>query len=340
MRIMSSSELRPDVLPKQSITLSNEELASGRLSPETRALAGLILSCRGYVVLKNALTLEFVDTIRQEMLAIYNDCRHTLDTVETGAGANDAQHFYLSSKKRATFWFRKARWRIFPRLVEPMSDPRLLANAFVVPILEDLLGEDFYCKYVSSDTCVDGSILQSPHSDVDSQTMYVGNQWRARGYVVNVPIMECGLHNGPIEVWPGGSHMWTTDLVGKYGIAPFVQDGRNPPAERAAEFFPSIKLAIGPGEILIRDLAMWHRGTPNPTTEPRTMLTMGFFRGDYYYGYGETSANVDEESFEQLHPRIQRMFAHHFSLKSSLKRKRTAAKKWLKGKLKPQRAAS
>ena len=96
----------------------------------------------------------------------------------------------------------------------------------------------------------------------------------------------------------------------------------------------------GPGEILIRDLAMWHRGTPNPTTEPRTMLTLGFFRGDYYYGYGETAANVDEESFPQLHPRIQRMFAHHFSLKSSLKRKRTAAKKWLKARLKPLRAAS
>lgn len=337
---MSTSEVRPDVLPKQAIVLSDEELASGKLSADTRELAGLILSCRGYVVLKNALTLDFVDEIRREMLDIYNDCRHTLNLAETGTAPSDVQKLHVSAKKRATFWYRKARWRIFPRMVAPMSDPRLMANQFVVPVLEDLLGEDFYCKYVSSDTCLDGSILQSPHTDVDSETMFVDNEWRARGYVVNFPIMECGLHNGPIEVWPGGSHMWSTRLVGKYGISPFVQDGRNPPAERAAEYFPSIKLAIGPGEILIRDLAMWHRGTPNPTAEPRTMLTLGFFRSDYYYGYGETGANVDEECFKDLHPRVQRMFAHHFSLKSSLKRKRTAAKQWVKARLKPLRAAS
>jgi hypothetical protein len=86
------------------------------------------------------------------------------------------------------------------------ADARLLANPFVVPILNRLLGESFCCRYVSSDTCLEGAILQSPHSDIDGDEVFVGGVWKPRGYIVNVPVMECGLHNGPLEVWPGGSH--------------------------------------------------------------------------------------------------------------------------------------
>ena len=37
-----------------------DEQASGTLSPEHRKLAALILSCRGYVIIKDALTPEFI----------------------------------------------------------------------------------------------------------------------------------------------------------------------------------------------------------------------------------------------------------------------------------------
>jgi hypothetical protein len=86
-----------------------------------------------------------------------------------------------------------------------------------------------------------------------------------------------------------------------------------------------------PGEILIRDLAMWHRGTPNPTDEPRTMLALGYFRRDHVYGYADPSYNVDEALFRGLHPRIQKMYEPHFSLVSRLRRRqrqiRAAAKR-------------
>jgi ectoine hydroxylase-related dioxygenase (phytanoyl-CoA dioxygenase family) len=329
--------LRPDTLPQQALQLSKEELATGTLSKETRALAGLILSTRGYVILKDALSQEFIQQIGREVTEIYDDCRATLGTEETGTDADALHSVRVGKLKRASFWYRKARWRIFPWLTAPMSDPRLLANPYVVPILEDLLGRDFYCKYVSSDTCLDGSILQSPHSDIDNNDVMVNNRWQARGYIVNIPVMECGLHNGPLEVWPGGSHMWTSDLLEQYGLEPNIQDGRNPPVERVAEYLPSVKVVLLPGEILIRDLAMWHRGTPNPTDKPRTMLTLGFFRGNHPYGYGDASFNLDREAFRQLHPRIRKMFDYHFNLRSSLKRKqkaiRSAAKSWIKSRL-------
>ena len=89
--------------------------------------------------------------------------------------------------------------------------------------------------------------------------------------------------------------------------------GAIPRSSGSPEFFPSIKVVLKPGEILIRDLAMWHRGTPNPTDQPRTMLTIGMFRADHEYGYGSPSYNLDDALYERLDPRIRRMFAYHFT---------------------------
>jgi ectoine hydroxylase-related dioxygenase (phytanoyl-CoA dioxygenase family) len=303
---------RPDVLPAQAITLSAAERAAGKFDPGNCELAAAILACRGYVLLRDALEPDFAAALAREMEDIYQDCRQT-HGVETGTAPEAAFRTEMSARRRATFWFRKSRWRIFPRLEGAMGDPRLLANPFVTPVLDRLLGDSFRCRYVSSDTCLDGAILQSPHSDIDGDKVYVNGIWKPRGFVVNVPVMECGLHNGPLEVWPGGSHMWDSNFLKPFGLVPNVQDGRNPAVERLAGYFPSIKVVLKPGEILIRDLAMWHRGTPNPTDQPRTMLTIGMFRADHEYGYGSPSYNLDDALYERLDPRIRRMFAYHFS---------------------------
>lgn len=335
--------IRPDQLPAQAIEISVDERTNGRLSPENHQLAMAVLSYRGYVILKDALDQPFVSTLKREFDEILEDCRVTTDLRETGADPLDSHMVHVSPRKQAHFWFRKSRWRIFPKLRGPFGHTRLLANGFVVPLLEDLLGGDYYCKYVTSDTCVKGAILQSPHSDISMVDAFVNNAWVPRGYVVNVPVMHCGLHNGPLEVWPGGSHFLTPELFQRFGLDPYVQDGRNPAVERVAEFFPSLKVDLKPGEILIRDPAMWHRGTPNPTEEPRTMITMGFFRSSYDYGYGDPSFNVDAQTYAQLPTRVRQMFAYHYTLPRTLRRKqkelrakaRALATTWVKARLRP-----
>jgi ectoine hydroxylase-related dioxygenase (phytanoyl-CoA dioxygenase family) len=315
---------------RHCIEISQRERDEGNLSPANRALAAVILSCRGYVILKDAIDLELVESLRRAFAPIYEDCRATSGAVETGTGADAPLRWQVASRTQATFWFRQSRWRIFPRLRPPISDPALLANPFVVPVLEHLLGPDFRLQYVSTDTCTQGSILQAPHSDIERRGILADNRWRARGFVVNVPLIECGLHNGPLEVWPGGSHMWTADLLDPE-LTLDIQDASNPPVEHIAAYFPSIKLPLQPGEVLIRDLAMWHRGTPNPTDQPRTMFTLGYFRRDYTYGYADIAFNVDEALFRNLHPRIQTMYAPYFGLANRLRRRqrrmRSAAKR-------------
>jgi hypothetical protein len=53
---------------------------------------------------------------------------------------------------------------------------------------------------------------------------------------------------------------------------------------------------------------MLHRGTPNRTRRPRTMLTACYLRRDHDHDYGTTEYNFDAELFAGLDPSIRRLF--------------------------------
>lgn len=294
----------PDPLDS-TIVISEEERRLGHLSAENRRLGAMLLHCRGYVVLSGAVPAELVARMRSAFNGIYADCK---------ASATGARAVVLSGKAtRTVFWERGARMRIFPRLTDPFNSPHVLANPFATPILEELLGARFYCKSVSSDTCMKGSVYQAPHRDLD---FYDGAD--AFGYMVNIPLMHCGLHNGPIEVWPSGSHLWHKKLFFKFGLPPNQQDGDNPPVEAFMKHIPSKLLDIGPGDLLIRDPGMWHRGTPNTLEEARTMLTISYFRRSYFYNYGDPYYGLDQEAFDGLESSVRRRFDYCYDRSSSL----------------------
>lgn len=295
------------------IELTQEERARGGLGPPHRALARSLLSCRGYVILRGALPSDATEAICAQMREVLEDCRASAaHAAETPSAAEAPKRLALARATGAVYWLRQNRWRVFPRLTGALGQPLLLANPFALGPLEELLGPGVHCKWVSSDTCCRGSILQSPHSDIENHDVLQDDAWRPRGYIVNVAITECGLHNGPLEVWPNGSHMFSSALTRQLGLSPDVQDGRNPPVEELAARMPSVKLSLAKGDVLIRDLAMWHRGTPNPTDAPRTMLTMAYFRAGYAYGYGDVAWNLSRADYEALAPGVRRLFAHHF----------------------------
>jgi hypothetical protein len=61
---------------------------------------------------------------------------------------------------------------------------------------------------------------------------------------------------------------------------------------------------------------MLHRGTPNSTRRPRTMLTLCFLRRGHEHEYGTTEYNLDAELFARLDPSVQPLFRARGSLTS------------------------
>ncbi|HET9622891.1 MAG TPA: phytanoyl-CoA dioxygenase family protein [Kofleriaceae bacterium] len=288
----------------RSIQISEEERRSGALSADHKKLGAMLLHGRGFVLLKNAVPEDLVTELRTVFRDIYADCK-------ASKAPDTSREITIGAATGTKFWHRNARYRIFPQLTGPFRDRFILANPFAFAILRETLGDDLYCKSVSSDTCVKGALRQAPHRDLD---FYDGA--RPFGATVNIPLMHCGLHNGPLEVWPGGSHLWHGEPFFKFGVLPFTQDGENPTVEALMEHVPSKKIELAPGDLLIRDPGMWHRGTPNPTDEPRTMLTTSYFRSSFYYDYGDPLHNLDEAQFAALDPAIKPLFAYAFDKSS------------------------
>ena len=274
------------------VTLGERE--AGRLDAESFRTAALLLHAAGYVVLRDALQRDLVAQAREAFDEILRDCEESRE--------GDAW-YQVSERHRAVFWERRARWRIFPKLRPPLSDPRLLANPLVVPVLAELLGSDFRCKFVSSDTCLKGSAMQAPHREFGA-----GGASESVAYMVNVPLSRNTRRNGPIEVWPGASHLWKAEVLERHGLSDDVQDDSNPGLEALAARIPSERLLLEPGDMLIRDPGMLHRGTPNRTRRPRTMLTLCFLRRGHEHEYGTTEYNLDAELFARLDPSVQRLF--------------------------------
>ena len=285
-----------------NIIISDRERRNGTLSIENAQLGVMLLHARGYVVIKGAVPESLVTELHSRFKTMYKDNVQRLHT-----GRHRTEYIGEGENGHSVFWEKKSRFRIFPKLRGPFASPHVVRNSFAEPILAETLGADYYCKFVSSDTCAKGAIKQAPHRDIDFY-----DEDTVRGCYVNIALMHCGLHNGPTEVWPGGSHLWRSEKFFKFNIHPFTQDDVNPAVEAFASHIPSKKIELQPGDLLIRDPGMWHRGTPNQTDEPRTMLTIGYFRKDYYFEYGDPFFNIDEDIYKELAPSVQELFAPFF----------------------------
>ncbi len=68
----------------------------------------------------------------------------------------------------------------FPEIEGANCKPLCRRNPFAEPIIADTLGTDYYCKFLSSNTCVKGAIMQAPHRDIE---FYIEDN--VRGRIVN-----------------------------------------------------------------------------------------------------------------------------------------------------------
>ncbi len=156
----------------------------------------------------------------------------------------------------------------------PFDDPDLFADPEILALVERLLGTDPALVYHASDTPLPGSEFQRVHSD----TRLLFPEYRLSlppyGLVLNIPLVECSETNGSLEYWPGGTHLW-----------PGGGD-----MEQLAAGLPSRRANMPAGSRLLRDLRMWHRGTPNRGDLPRPHLAWVYVRPWY--------------RFEQQPPRI------------------------------------
>ena len=169
------------------------------------------------------------------------------------------------------------------------ADETIFADADILKIVENLVGEDFVMCQLASDTPLKGSDYQEIHRDAPPLFPESENETPAFQLAVNFPLVDVTTENGPFEVARG------THLLSKQEGLKLVENGENPIEPICLEL----------GDVMIRDVRGLHRGTPNRTNEPRPMCVVGYSRRWLFRP--EVSITIPKTVWENLSPEAQKM---------------------------------
>ncbi len=248
--------------------LTETERRNKHLEPEALRLAVQQVQMNGYVLFEEVIPRERIGVIRDAFLTKLEEHRARMPS---NRGAN--------------------RYQMHLPFEEPFINPLIIANPLALSVIDALLGADCHCHYFASDTALPGSDYQAVHSDIQLLFPETTLSLPAYSIVVNIPLIDVKPEHGPVEVWPGGTHLMPGRLDMK-SLAPQMH---------------SELVTMPAGSLLIRDMRMWHRGTPNRSGEIRPHLALIYSR----FWFRETSyppIRIPHATYERLSERAQRLF--------------------------------
>jgi ectoine hydroxylase-related dioxygenase (phytanoyl-CoA dioxygenase family) len=248
---------------------SPEEIERGALSPGSLRLAVQRVKADGYVVLESVLSPEFIAELRAAFMRRFQE---HVAREDSNRGVN--------------------RYQMHLPFEMPFVDPRVIVNPIALSIIEAVLGPKVVCQYFASDTPMPGSDYQTVHSDIHALFPETDLVVPAYGLVLNIPLVDFRADNGPVEIWPGGTH-----------LAPMTLD-----MKALAPTMRSECVLMPAGSVLIRDLRMWHRGTPNRSSEPRPNIALIYARPWLKTEY--PPIQIPREAFERLPARAKELFRY------------------------------
>ena len=248
--------------------LTQDERTGGRLNPETLRFAVQQVQANGFVLFESVLPPDLVTELHTAFLRLLN------------------AYIARTGSNRGT-----NRYQMHLPFTPPFNDPRVVDNPIAMAVIEALLGDDCICHYFASDTPFPGSDYQQVHSDLPP--LFPGSDIPLPSFslVLNIPLVDFRPDNGPLEIWPGGTHLMMNDLnIGEL-----------------AKVMHAESVLMPAGSLLIRDIRMWHRGTPNRSDAPRPNLAMIYSRAwvrETHY----PPISIPQEAYDRLSDRAKRLF--------------------------------
>lgn len=228
------------------VTPTVREMNDGRL--ETDSLSSAVKAIRedGFVVLNDVIDHGHLDALRVQMEADLEKIRALPNVPYNFVWGNIQQ----DPPPHADLIFRD-----------------VVANPYVCQVTHAVLGDDAFNNYLSGNSNLPGSKLQPVHVDDGQLWPDLERAHPASRLAVNVSLGEVTEENGAIELWPG-THLDTMKVVGES----IRVDETALEARRS--IVPPISGNTRKGAFLVRDMRVWHRGTPNLSDEIRFMIAM------------------------------------------------------------------
>ncbi|HLK56711.1 MAG TPA: phytanoyl-CoA dioxygenase family protein [Chthonomonadaceae bacterium] len=176
----------------------------------------------------------------------------------------------------------------------PFADPILYENPSVMAIVENLFGKDIILTYFASDTPFPGSDYQRVHLDCRLPFPEAAYGVPVYSLVVNAPLVDFTEENGPLEMWPGGTHLI----------------GQPKDLEHAVLNMPSVRPLLKTGDLLLRDPRVWHRGTPSRGARSRPNIALVYSRGWFRFENHPVRIRIPRATYEAFSDAARAMFRY------------------------------
>ncbi len=200
----------------------------------------------GYVVLRGVVPVEPLRRLRARM------DRDTVDLLRfcerLGGNPRDEGHLQQGPPPFVDFVY-----------------PDIVANDVVMDVCEAIVGARPALTFYNGNTNFPGSTTQRLHMDTGHRSAPGEPVLSTHSVVVNVPPGPMDESNGAIELWPG-----------THRVAYFGRDNRIDDETQASvrETTTPVQIEAGAGDVLIRDMRLWHRGVPNRSPRARHMIAL------------------------------------------------------------------
>ncbi len=251
-----------------SIDITLEERRTGQLAADKITIAVQAMEEDGVVALRKALDVAPADALATRMLEdlAHYESEHDIDNNFQG---------------------------IRPPPFHPFLFPEIVFNEPAITISRAILGSGATLTSYGANTAFVGSQTQQVHADTVPPE--AGPYQPCTLLVVNVPLVDMSEENGATIYWPGTHHDLRLHSGNRFPTEEMIAEWQ---AKRPAE-----RVFAKRGDLVLRDLRLWHGGMPNRTKIHRPMLALVHRAEKPEQGTFE--AEEGSEAFWASHPLLQ-----------------------------------
>jgi ectoine hydroxylase-related dioxygenase (phytanoyl-CoA dioxygenase family) len=253
-----------------TIRITREEAKSGSIGRDTIRKGFDLYRRNGCLLLENVFSPAFIATLYASYIR-----RH--------------QRFFHNGEWMNTTSVAQKRYMLQVELRSPFNNPQLYANPLVIPIIRQLLGEDFILGGFGSIVSLPGAPHQVVHWDHDAlfEEDRINSIIPCYALMMFIPLIEMNKLTGTTRLYPG-SHLASTKK-----------------AKRPEDPVVSI------GSCLLVDYRLLHGGRANRSQQVRPILynvyCRSWFRDTHNYDY-QRPLKISEEEFHKIPKPYRKLF--------------------------------
>ena len=170
----------------------------------------------------------------------------------------------------------------------PFDDVNVFAHPAILGLLNRVFPQEYALVQLATDTPLSGAEYQEYHRD-HRPLFSEGVTTPLYALAVNFPLCRVTPENGPLEIAPGTHKLSRAEALAK------VASGEA----------PCVSVPMELGDVMIRTPLAIHRGTPNRTSEPRTMVAMGYVM--HWLHTPHLDLSLPRQTYEQLPDSIRKL---------------------------------